>query len=521
MAFLFLGPNRLASPRVNGYLVKASSNPFTFYDSPLPGVNTPWDVMRIVCNPELMDVAEVVQIPAGRYVVPTGRVIATVSIKVPTGREIDPMEKLARIYLKEVVIRHGIPVSIICDRDPRFASSFWRSLQKALGINLDMSNAYHPQTDGQSERTIQTLEDMLHAYATPFKALYGRKCHSPVCWDEVGEVQFTGPEIVQETTEKIIQIKQRMQATRDRQKSYADLKRKPIDFQVGDNVMLKISPWKGVVHFGKWGKLNPRYAGPFNVLEKCHADEPLAVPLDGLYFDDKLYFVEEPVEIMDHEVKRLKQSYIPNVKVAFGHYPDAFSVIYLIFIHLRSMTTVNQGMSVEEIERVVAQRVANAIEAIAIYETKTNMARKSMSQTERQEDKVAENASNKRKWEGNHNGSSSQQNKGHKVPRAHTTWPSNKKAYAGSLPLCNQCKFHHNGPCTVKCRNCKKFGHITRNCKTPTAARDPRTLTCYECGGLGHYKSNCPIVRFQNRVDMYWKGKTYEDSSATTSNINT
>ncbi|GJR25415.1 hypothetical protein Tco_0144218 [Tanacetum coccineum] len=90
MAFLFLGPNRLASPRVNGYLVKASSNPFTFYDSPLPGVNTPWDVMRIVCNPELMDVAAVVQIPAGRYVVPTGRVIATVSIKVPTGRYIVP-----------------------------------------------------------------------------------------------------------------------------------------------------------------------------------------------------------------------------------------------------------------------------------------------------------------------------------------------------------------------------------------------------------------------------------------------
>ncbi|GJR37517.1 hypothetical protein Tco_1213201 [Tanacetum coccineum] len=112
------------------------------------------------------------------------------------------------------------------------------------------------------------------------------------------------------------------------------------------------------------------------------------------------------------------------------------------------MTTVNQGMSAKEIEQVVAQRVANAIEAIAIYEIKTNMARKSMSQTKREEDKVAENASNKRKWEGNHNGSSSQQNKGHKVPRAHTTRPINKKAYAGSLPLCNQCKFHHNGPCT-------------------------------------------------------------------------
>ncbi|GJQ92522.1 putative reverse transcriptase domain-containing protein [Tanacetum coccineum] len=101
-----------------------------------------------------------------------------------------------------------------------FASNFWRSLQKALGTSLDMSMAYHPQTDGQSERTIQTLEDMLRACAAPFEALYGRKCRSPVCWAEVGEVQLTGPEIVQETTEKIIQVKQRMQAARDRQKSY-------------------------------------------------------------------------------------------------------------------------------------------------------------------------------------------------------------------------------------------------------------------------------------------------------------
>ncbi|GJR36430.1 putative reverse transcriptase domain-containing protein [Tanacetum coccineum] len=145
-------------------------------------------------------------------------------------RETDPLDKLARLYLKEVVTRHGIPVSIICDRDPRFASNFWRSLQNALGTNLDMSTAYHPQTDGQSERTIQTLEDMLRACAidfgkgAPFEALYGRKCRSPVCWTEVGEAQILGPELIQETTEKIIQIKQRMQAARDRQKSYADLK---------------------------------------------------------------------------------------------------------------------------------------------------------------------------------------------------------------------------------------------------------------------------------------------------------
>ncbi|GJT30541.1 putative reverse transcriptase domain-containing protein [Tanacetum coccineum] len=251
-------------------------------------------------------------------------------------RETDPLDKLARMYLKEVVTRHGIPVSIICDRDPRFASNFWKSLQNALGTNLDMSTAYHPQTDGQSKRTIQTLEDMLRACAidfgkgwvnhfplvefsynnsyhasikaAPFEALYGQKCHSPVCWTEVGEAQILGPELIQETTEKIVQIKQRMQAARDRQKSYADLKRKPMEFQVGDKVMLKVSPWKGVVRFGKRGKLNPRYVGPFKVLEKvrevayklelpeelskvhntfhvsnlkkCYADEPLAVPLD-------------------------------------------------------------------------------------------------------------------------------------------------------------------------------------------------------------------------------------------------
>ncbi|GJX58699.1 putative reverse transcriptase domain-containing protein [Tanacetum coccineum] len=181
-------------------------------------------------------------------------------------KETNPMEKLARMYLKDVVTRHEIPVLIICDRDPRFASNFWRSLQKALGINFDMSTAYHPQTDGQSKRTIQTLNDMLHA-----------------C----------------------------------------------------------------VIDFGKgWGMPNPRYVGPFKVLEKvgavaykpelpqelsrvhntfhvsnlkkCYADEPVSIPLDGLHIDDKLYFVEEPVEIMDHEVKRLKQRCILIINVRWN-----------------------------------------------------------------------------------------------------------------------------------------------------------------------------------------------------------
>ncbi|GKC99498.1 putative reverse transcriptase domain-containing protein [Tanacetum coccineum] len=243
-------------------------------------------------------------------------------------REDDTLEKLMRQYLKEVVSRHGVSVLIISDCDGRFTSYFWKSLNKALGTRLDMSTAYHPQIDGQSERSIQTLEDMLCAYG------------------EVRESQLTVPEIVHETTEKIVQIKSRIQASRDLQKSHADVRRKPLEFQVGDKVMLKASPWKGVIRFGKRGKLNPRYIGPFKIiakvgtvayrlerleklsrfysafhvsnLKKCLADEPLAIPLDEIQVDEKLHFIEEPVEIMVHEVKRLKQSRILIVKVRWN-----------------------------------------------------------------------------------------------------------------------------------------------------------------------------------------------------------
>ncbi|GJZ82017.1 putative reverse transcriptase domain-containing protein [Tanacetum coccineum] len=182
------------------------------------------------------------------------------------------------------------------------------SLQKALSTSLDMSTAYHPQTDRQSKRTIQTLEDMLRACVIEFGK--GWVNHLPLA--EVGEVQLTDPEVVQETIEKIIQIKQRIQAARDRQKSYTDLKRKPIEFQVGDRVMLKVSSWKGVVRFGKWGKLNLRYVRPFKVLEKVGA---VAYKLE---LPQELHFVKEPVEIMDHEVKRLKQSRIQIIKVRWN-----------------------------------------------------------------------------------------------------------------------------------------------------------------------------------------------------------
>ncbi|GJZ05127.1 putative reverse transcriptase domain-containing protein, partial [Tanacetum coccineum] len=253
------------------------------------------------------------------------------------------------------------------------ARLFWQSMQEALGTRLDMSTAYHPQTDGQSEHTIQTLEDMLRACVldfegswdvhlslvefsynnsyhssvrcASFEVLYGRKCHSPIMWAEVGEGQLIGPELVQETTEKILQIKDRLKAACDRQKSYADKRKKPLEFSVGDYVLLKVLPSKGVVRFGKKGKLTPRFVGPFENIEKvgpvayrldspeelngvhdtfhvsnlkkCLADLTLQVPLDEIRVDVKLNFMEEPVEILEREFKKLKRSRIAIVKIEF------------------------------------------------------------------------------------------------------------------------------------------------------------------------------------------------------------
>ncbi|GJT29273.1 putative reverse transcriptase domain-containing protein [Tanacetum coccineum] len=260
-------------------------------------------------------------------------------------REDFKMDRLARLYLNEIITRHEVPILIISDRDSRFTSRFWQSMEEALGTQLDVITAYHPQTDGQSERTIQTLEDMLRACVmdfigswdvhlplvefsynnsyhssvrcAPFEALYGRKCRSPILWPEVGEEQLIGPRLVQETTEKISQIKDRLKVVRDR-----------------------------VVRFEKKGKLAPRYVGPFEIterigpvvyilrlpqelngvhdtfhvsnLKKCLADPTLQIPLDEIQVDAKLNFVEEPVEILERELKKLKRSRIAIVKVRWN-----------------------------------------------------------------------------------------------------------------------------------------------------------------------------------------------------------
>ncbi|GJQ95968.1 putative reverse transcriptase domain-containing protein [Tanacetum coccineum] len=251
---------------------------------------------------------------------------------------------------------------------------FSKRYKKALGTRVDLSTTYHPQTDGQSECKIQTLKDMLRAcvidfggswdvhlplvefsynndyhssiQCASFEALYGRKCRSPVLWAEIREGSLIGPELVLQMTDKVVLIKEKLKAARDRQKSYADKRRKPLEFGVGDRVLLKVSPWKDVVRFGKKGKLAPRYVGPFEILEriglvayrlrlpeelssvhdtfhvsnlkKCLADDSLHVLLDEIKVNKTLHFIEEPVEIMKREIKKLKRKKIALVKVRWN-----------------------------------------------------------------------------------------------------------------------------------------------------------------------------------------------------------
>jgi hypothetical protein len=209
----------------------------------------------------------------------------------------DTMDSYSRLHIKEIIRLHGVPVSLVSEREPRFTSTFWKSLQKALGTDLRMSTAFHPQTDGQSERTVQTLEDMLRACVldfrvnwerhlalvefaynnsyqasiemAPYEALYGRPCRSPICWTEVGETSLLAPDLARETTEKVKVIQQRFLTAQSRQRSYADKRTKPLTFNVGDHVFLKISPRRGIIRFGKKGKLSPRYIGPFEILQRA------------------------------------------------------------------------------------------------------------------------------------------------------------------------------------------------------------------------------------------------------------
>ena len=293
------------------------------------------------------------------------------------------VETLAELYKGEIIRLHGIPVSIVSDRDPKFTSRLWRQLQKCLGTKLNFSTASHPQTDGQSERTIGFLEDLLRSCAldfpgnwdkhlplvefaynnsyqatikmAPYEALYGRKCRSPINWDleeregvTTDQNQIINPEVIQDAIDKVQIIKQRIKAAQDRQKSYADNRRKDLEFRVNDQVFLKVSPRKGIRRIGKGGKLTPRYIGPFEItrrigevayelqlprnltaihnvfhvsqLKKYHPDPTHVIRADDIQLEEDLTYEEKPVKILDTRVKELRNKAIPLVKVLWRNH---------------------------------------------------------------------------------------------------------------------------------------------------------------------------------------------------------
>ncbi|GAU42813.1 hypothetical protein TSUD_288410 [Trifolium subterraneum] len=282
--------------------------------------------------------------------------------------------RLAEIYVEQIIRLHGIPSSIVSDRDPKFTSRFWESLQEALGTKLRLSSTYHPQTDGQSERTIQSLEDLLRVGVleqgeswdsclplieftynnsfhssigmAPFEALYGRRCRTPLCWYESGENVVLGPNIVQETMEKIRMIQEKMKASQSRQKSYHDKKRKDVEFQEGDHVFLRVTSTTGVGRALKSKKLTSKFIGPYQISERIwkvayrialavtlsnlhdvfhvsqlrkYISEPShVIESDDIQVKDNLTIATIPLRIEGREVKKLRNKEIASVKVIWG-----------------------------------------------------------------------------------------------------------------------------------------------------------------------------------------------------------
>ncbi|GAU35508.1 hypothetical protein TSUD_155390 [Trifolium subterraneum] len=258
----------------------------------------------------------------------------------------------AEIFLEEIVKLHGVPLSIVSDRDPTFTSHFWRAFQKAMGTQLRMSTSNHPQTDGQSERTIQTLENMLRACVledggnwskhlhliefaynnsyhasigmAPYEALYGRRCRTPLCWTEVGDKGALGPDIIQETTLKIKSVREHMRVAQSRQKRYVDHRRRPIEFDEGDHVFLRVTPKLGLRGVFKTKKLAPRMHDVFHVsqLRKFIPDPFVPVELESIDLQPDLTYQPDPIRIVDRDVKTLRSKKIPTVKVEWSQSPD-------------------------------------------------------------------------------------------------------------------------------------------------------------------------------------------------------
>ena len=283
---------------------------------------------------------------------------------------------LGELYLEHVIKLHGVLLKIFSDYDKQFNAKYWKSLQKLMDTELNFSTAFHPQTDGQLERTIQILEDLLRSCVldwqgswedhlplvefaynnsyqstigmAPIEALYGRPCRSPSCWLDTRDPVLIGAELIEETVKHVELIKKRMKEAQDRQKSYADIHKRTIEFEVGEHVFLKISPTKGVMRFGKSGKLSPRYVGPFEILKRVGAvacqlalpptltsahdvfhvsmlkkyvsDASHKIDFKDLKIQEDMSYIEKPLKILDTKVKVLRTKTILLVKVLWKNH---------------------------------------------------------------------------------------------------------------------------------------------------------------------------------------------------------
>jgi hypothetical protein len=286
--------------------------------------------------------------------------------------------KLAELYMARIVCLHGVPKKIVSDHGSQFTSWYWKKLHESLDTRLNFSSAYHPQTDGQTERTNQVLEDMLRACALKhggswdksfpyaefsynnsyqaslkmslFEALYGRKCRTPLYWVQTGERQFFGPEIIQEAEEQVHQIRENLRTTQSRQKSYADTWRRLLEFKEGDHVYLKVSPLQGMWRFKVKGKLSTCFIGPFLILKrvgevayqlelpdhladvhdvfhvsqlkKCLRVPEEQLPMEDLSVQDDLTYAEYPIKILDTLTQVTRNKVIKMCKVQWSHHGE-------------------------------------------------------------------------------------------------------------------------------------------------------------------------------------------------------
>ncbi|WVZ80011.1 hypothetical protein U9M48_027529 [Paspalum notatum var. saurae] len=300
----------------------------------------------------------------------------------PHIREDDRGARLAELYISRIVCLHGVPKRIISDRGSQFTSRFWEQLHDSLDTKLRFSTAYHPQTDGQTERTNQILEDMLRACAiqygtswdkclpyaefsynnsyqaslkkSPFEALYGKRCRTPLFWDQIGEKQVFGPRIIEDAEQQLRIVRENLRVAQSRQKSYADVRRRDLTFKVDDHVYLKVSPMRGIRRFNMKGKLGPRYIRPFKILEKkgevayrlelpqslsgvhdvfhvsqlkkCLRVLEEQAPLEDLNVQEDLTYTEHPVKILEKRERVTRNKRIKMCRVQWSHHTEAEAI---------------------------------------------------------------------------------------------------------------------------------------------------------------------------------------------------